>query len=46
MHPAWFRIGGLPADLPEGWRETVDAFTSDFGRTVDDLDKLMSYNFV
>ncbi|MHB8707909.1 MAG: NADH-quinone oxidoreductase subunit B/C/D [Desulfuromonadales bacterium] len=42
MHPAWFRIGGLPADLPEGWRETVDAFTSGFGKTVDDLDKLMT----
>jgi NADH-quinone oxidoreductase subunit B/C/D len=42
MHPAWFRIGGLPADLPEGWRETVEAFTRDFARTVDDLDKLMT----
>ncbi|NJC88548.1 MAG: NADH-quinone oxidoreductase subunit B/C/D [Desulfuromonas sp.] len=42
MHPAWFRIGGLPADLPDGWRETVDAFTGDFARTVDDLDKLMT----
>jgi len=42
MHPAWFRIGGLPADLPEGWRATVDAFTRDFARTIDDLDKLMT----
>ena len=42
MHPAWFRIGGLPADLPDGWRETVDAFTRDFAKTVDDLDKLMT----
>ena len=42
MHPAWFRVGGLPADLPDGWRETVDAFTSDFARTIDDLDKLIT----
>jgi NADH-quinone oxidoreductase subunit B/C/D len=42
MHPAWFRIGGVPADLPEGWRTTVDAFTRDFSRTIDDLDKLMT----
>jgi NADH-quinone oxidoreductase subunit B/C/D len=42
MHPAWFRVGGLPADLPDGWRDAVEAFTRDFARTVDDLDKLMT----
>lgn len=42
MHPSWFRIGGLPKDLPDGWKARVDAFTSDFDRRIDELDKMLT----
>ncbi len=42
MHPAWFRIGGLPADLPTGWETTVAAFSENFSRQIDEFDRLLS----
>jgi|LGOV01.1.fsa_nt_gb NADH-quinone oxidoreductase subunit B/C/D len=42
MHPAWFRIGGLPADLPDGWQATVAAFSDDFHKHIDEFDRLLS----
>ena len=42
MHPAWFRVGGLPDDLPDGWKTVVDTFTQDFAARLDELEKMFS----
>ncbi len=42
MHPSWFRIGGVPEDLPDGWRAAVDAFTSGFDARIDEFDRLLT----
>ncbi|MFA7535374.1 MAG: NADH-quinone oxidoreductase subunit B/C/D [Desulfuromonadales bacterium] len=42
MHPSWFRIGGLPADLPAGWKAQVDAFTGDFEARLREFDRLLT----
>jgi NADH-quinone oxidoreductase subunit C/D len=34
MHPAWFRIGGLAADLPRGWDRLFREFLSVFSRNL------------
>src|SRR5690606_25703747 len=42
MHPAWLRIGGVPLDLPDGWKALVDTFTGTFAARIDEFDKLLS----
>ncbi len=44
LHPAWFRLGGLAADLPEGWRAAVDEIVRVFPGRIDEYESLFTKN--
>jgi NADH-quinone oxidoreductase subunit B/C/D len=44
LHPAWFRIGGVADDLPEGWKDHVDPFVKIFSKRVDEYEALITKN--
>ena len=46
MHPAWFRIGGVTADLPEGWDKMVREFIDDMPKRLDHYEKMAMQNSI
>ena len=44
LHPSWFRIGGIAADLPQGWKELVDDFVKVFPKRVKAYETLITKN--
>ncbi len=44
LHPSWFRLGGVAADLPDGWKEAVDQFVKIFPSRLQEYERLIREN--
>ena len=44
MHPSWFRIGGVAADLPDGWDRDIRGFIDDLPKRLLEFDRLVMQN--
>ncbi len=46
MHPAWFRIGGVAQDLPQGWERMVGEFVDSMPSRLDHYQKMAMDNSI
>jgi NADH-quinone oxidoreductase subunit D len=44
LTPTNTRVGGLAADIPDGWMTELRTFTTKFPNTVDEIDKMLTKN--
>jgi NADH-quinone oxidoreductase subunit B/C/D len=44
LHPSWFRIGGVAADLPAGWRAPLETFIRIFPERLREYETLTTRN--
>jgi NADH-quinone oxidoreductase subunit D len=40
------RVGGMAADIPDGWTEGLRSFIADFPKTVDEVDRMLTKNAI
>ena len=46
LHPSWFRIGGVAADLPKGWDSLVSDLLAYLPRRLDEFDAMVLENSI
>ena len=46
LTPTVTRVGGLAADVPDGWTEQLDSFTRNFPKTLAEIDTMLTRNAI